>query len=69
MNEKLIKQMVDKFLCWNLPKDFSPDGGISYQQNQTVYGNNLPSMPTGTNLFTADQAKKMFECLLADIEE
>ena len=64
-----INKLVDKFLCWNLPKDFSPDGGITYQQNQAIYGNNSPSMPTGTNLFTAGQAKKMFEYLLADIEE
>ena len=55
-----INKLVDKFICWNLPTDFSPDGGITYQQSQTIYGNNLPSMPTGTNLLTADQAKKMY---------
>ena len=59
--EELLKSMVDKFLVWQLPKDFLPDAGISFTPNLTVYGSNPPSWPVGTNLFTADQAREMFE--------
>ena len=50
-----IDKLVDRFLSWKLPKDFSPDGGISFVPSKTH-----PDMwPIGTNLFTADQAKEM----------
>ena len=65
MNEKLIKQMVDKFLSWKLPEKFSPDCGISFARE--INGHKFE--PTGTNLFTAEQAKQMFEYILKDIEE
>jgi len=55
--EELIKTAVDKFLSWKLPKDFYPDCGISFM-HQTE--------PIGTNLFTAVQAKEMFEYCLKD---
>lgn len=50
-----INHMVDRFLAWPLPADFCPDGGISY---------NGKSSPIGTNLFTAEQARQMFEYVL-----
>ena len=53
-----VKKMVDRFLSWKLPKDFSPDCGISFEKHK--YANHLFE-PIGTNLFTADQAKEMFE--------
>ena len=50
-----IDKLVDRFLSWKLPRDFSPDGGISFVPSKTH-----PDMwPIGTNLFTADQAKEM----------
>ena len=49
--------MVDRFLCWELPKDFAPDGGISFDHS---------SKPIGTNLLTADQARQMFEHVTAE---
>jgi len=54
--KKLIKIAIDRFLCWKLPEDFNPDGGISFKKRQfdTI----------GTNLFTAQQAKEMFEYAL-----
>jgi len=53
-----IDEMVNKFLGWKLPSDFSPDCGIIFDGNNSdKQGFN----PTGTNLFTATQAKAMFE--------
>ena len=43
---------VDNFLAWQLPAEFSPDGGIRYQPTgQPAYG---------TNLFDFTQAVEMF---------
>lgn len=54
-----VSEMVNRFLGWKLPQDFSPDCGISFKQL------NYPSSwPIGTNLFTAAQAKAMFEYVL-----
>lgn len=60
----LIKVMVDRFLGWRLPQDFYPDCGITFKHSETwgPYPNNWP---IGTNLFTADQARTMFEYVLA----
>lgn len=61
-----IKQMVDRFLAWKLPADFSPDCGISF----TPYCSGSPAYPrmcepVGTNLFTATQAEAMVRHMLA----
>ena len=53
----MIKNMVDRFLCWKLPKDFAPDCGISFKESA--------GWPTGTNLLHAGQAKEMIEHLLS----
>lgn len=31
LTDKQIKHMVDRFLGWRLPKNFSPDAGISFK--------------------------------------
>lgn len=62
---ELIDQMVDRFLSWELPKDFAPDGGIEF----TPPNNPAFFWPTGTNLLTADQARVMIEHLLSDEEK
>ena len=70
-----ITKMVDRFLSWKLPKDFHPDGGISFNGTYNGYIDGKftkdivrtpedPSWPVGTNLLTADQAKAMIEHLL-----
>ena len=56
---QVTDEMLTKFLTWRLPVDFMPDGGISF-----VKLNHQTSWPTGTNLFTADQAAKMLEHVL-----
>ena len=50
MTDEQIKHMVDRFLCWKLPSNFSPDGGIGFKAGFT---------PSGTNLFDATQAEAM----------
>jgi hypothetical protein len=47
-------EMVDRFLAWELPRDFAP---------------NLPSWPIGTNLLTADQAKQMLNHITAPLRQ
>lgn len=64
-----IADMVNRFLGWKLPKDFSPDCGITFKHNET-WGEYPNGWPIGTNLFTADQAKAMFEhCLLSTVQQ
>jgi len=58
-----IDKMVDRFLSWTLPKDFTPDGGISFDGRGDDEWNKNKTWPVGTNLFTAEQAKQMIECL------
>lgn len=54
-----IKTAVTRFLSWPLPKDFAPDGGISFVESSSLH-----CWPVGTNLLTEPQATAMFEhCL------
>jgi len=64
-----IADMVNRFLGWKMPKDFYPDCGITFKHNET-WGPYPNAWPVGTNLFTADQAKAMFEyCLLSPAQQ
>lgn len=64
--EALVREhMVNRFLSWKLPEDFSPDGGITFKKEfneNTEFP--MKHEPTGTNLFTATQARKMVEYML-----
>ena len=64
--DEYIKRMVDEFLSWTLPTDFVPDAGIRFYPPDAQYAH---SWPTGTNLFTADQARAMFEHCAATLIE
>lgn len=59
LNNTQIKYMVDRFLQWKLPANFSPDGGISF--TPIAGTGDIPHRhePVGTNLFTATQATDM----------
>lgn len=58
--------MVSRFLSWNLPGDFAPDCYISFDRESAA---RLKCWPTGTNLLTAAQARKMLEDVLgADVK-
>lgn len=57
-----IDQAVDRFLCWKLPKGFSPDCGIKFKRESDYKHPEFGCTkfePTGTNLFDAVQAKDM----------
>ena len=60
-----IKYMVDRFLSWKLPSDFSPDAGISFK---ATFNDHLPvptrHQPSGTNLFDARQADAMVRFMI-----
>ena len=57
-----LDQAVERFLCWKLPADFSPDCGISFQRESNYLGSGrIQYEPTGTNLLDAQQAKAMLE--------
>lgn len=61
---KPTQEMIDRFLGWKLPADFAPDAGVSFDREYAAKW----GMPTGTNLFTANQARAMFEYALAGSE-
>ena len=56
MTEKQVQYLVNRFLAWRLPASFAPDAGISYIRPD--YPESYPG-PTGTNLFSAEQAELM----------
>lgn len=61
-----IKHMVDRFLGWKLPENFSPDGGISFKatiNEGTSYAHTFT--PNGTNVFDARQAEAMVRHMIA----
>lgn len=60
---ELVPMLVDRFLGWKLPKDFAPDGGITFTPPHPNYDQAL-HWPTGTCLLNAPQATAMFEHLL-----
>jgi Phage protein (N4 Gp49/phage Sf6 gene 66) family len=61
---RITESMVDRFLAWKLPADFSPDCGISFAKegefNHPEFGRTKRE-PSGTNLFDANQARAMLE--------
>lgn len=65
MTDAQIKHMVDRFLGWKLPADFSPDAGISFKavfNEGSAY--QMKHEPYGTNLFDASQADAMVRYLV-----
>ena len=68
MTEDQIKHMVHRFLGWQLPSNFGPDGGVSFKK----YGNEgtphqYENNPTGTNLLDVDQATEMVKYMLENL--
>ena len=53
--------MAQRFLRWGLPVTFAPDAGISFDRS---YCEKWATWPTGTNLFTADEAADMMRFVL-----
>lgn len=70
MKDEQIKHMVNRFLSWKLPENFSPDAGISFKaafNEHTAH----PSkhQPSGTNLFDATQADAMVRYMIDGMPE
>lgn len=60
MTDEQIKRMVDRFLGWRLPENFSPDAGISFKRTFNEHtAHPMKHEPSGTNLFDATQADAM----------
>lgn len=70
MTKDQIKHMVERFLTWELPENFSPDNGITFKPTFNDEYNEkrgLPPQfhnPTGTNLFDYTQAEAMVRHML-----
>lgn len=65
MTEDQIKHMVNRFLGWKLPEDFSPDAGISFKAAFNEHtAHPMRHEPSGTNLFDATQADAMVRYML-----
>lgn len=65
MQNELVKHMVNRFLSWRLPENFSPDDGIIFNpiaNAGTVH--EYRHEPIGTNLFNATQAEAMVRHML-----
>lgn len=69
MTDAQIKHMVNRFLGWRLPDNFTPDGGIDFK---STYNEGTPyegkHQPTGTNLFDATQAEAMIRHLVEGVD-
>lgn len=56
MDEVQIKHLTERFLSWELPRNFNPDHGISFV-------NPFPDLPqhwpSGTNLWGYTEAEQM----------
>lgn len=65
LSDDQIKHMVNRFLSWRLPDNFSPDAGISFKRD---FNENTPfpmkHEPLGTNLLDATQAEKMIRYIV-----
>lgn len=70
LSDEQVKHMVDRFLAWRLPENFSPDGGISFKP---TFNDHLPTPtkhePSGTNLFDYDQAEAMVRYMTQGLPE
>jgi hypothetical protein len=66
--KRVTDEMVSRFLGWQLPKDFSPDCGISFDGRKDDEWNKNKTWPIGTNLLTADQAREMLEHVFEGVE-
>ena len=70
MKPHQIKHMVDRFLSWKLPENFSPDAGISFKAvfNEDT-SHPMKHEPFGTNLFDAAQAEEMVRHMIGGMPD
>lgn len=72
VEQTTIADMVQRFLCWKLPEDFAPDGGVLFNKTHMGLGMvHIPReygdswWPVGTNLLNAEQATVMVKHMLS----
>ena len=65
VREPDIQAMVSRFMEWELPDDFLPDGGIRFAP-VTLPNGEVAFWPTGTNLLDAEQAEQMIRHILGE---
>jgi hypothetical protein len=66
MTNEQINYMVERFLNWELPDDFNPDCGISFEKYNSE---GIKREPIGTNLFYARQAEDMVRYMIKDLPQ
>lgn len=65
MTDEQIKHMVERFLGWRLPENFSPDDGISFKAAFNEHtAHPMRHEPHGTNLFDYEQAQTMVRYMI-----
>ncbi|WP_409188398.1 hypothetical protein [Bradyrhizobium sp. RDM4] len=65
MTDDQIRHMVDRFLGWKLPENFSPDGGVSFKKMLNEHtAHPAKHEPIGTNLLDAQQATVMVRYMI-----
>ena len=70
MTDEQIKHMVNRFLGWRLPENFSPDAGISFKAQFNEHTPHpMKHQPSGTNLFDAQQAEAMVRYMAEGLPE
>lgn len=67
MTEEQINYMVERFLCWELPDDFAPDAGISFDKSSSGVPGGM--MPIGTNVLNATQAQAMVRHMVSGMPD
>lgn len=67
MTPAQIKHMVDRFLNWRLPANFTPDNGITAVRPN--YHPNVQWEPMGTNLLDATQADAMVRHMIEGLPQ
>ncbi len=65
LTDEQISHMADRFCGWPIPKNWNPDGGISYEP----FGNKgtpreYKRDTSGTNLFSKQQAEEMIRYMI-----
>lgn len=70
MTTNQIKHMVERFLQWKLPENFTPDGGISFKKTFNEHTSHpMKHEPVGTNLFDYTQAEEMIRYIIEGIPD
>lgn len=61
VNKPLLDVMVNRFLGWKLPANFSPDCFVRFDRDAASFNK---SWPIGTNILDAEQARAMLRHVL-----